>query len=305
MSRRSFAERRLYSLARRSPATGLRLALACGRLRFSLGRAKPGEDFSAREDWLKLLGALSEKHLRRLQKEQSARTYAGRILDYLLKHESNKALHSLVVWENRETLTAAGREGKGVLIGACHVGPLLGFALAMQVLNEAIIAIIHQPIAIEFSDIWEPVFTGEGKGASVRAFREGVKRLKSGGLVFMAADVFTTDQDSLPASAFGLDLKLMRGFAAMSRASGAPVVPVSVRWMPDGRLRFEAHSPLGASAGPADDPESFERAVVAEYGAWVDAHMRTWPEELEPERVNAFIKAWTRLKGRTSEGSAR
>lgn len=286
-----------FEFLRRYPRLGLAAADLAGATRYRLGRAVAGEDFSTREDWERLLGPLPASRVRRIQRLQAGRMRRLHVLERLLKKEGFCGLTSLYEWKNADFILDPLSRGQPVIVGSWHVGPLFGFPLGLAAFDAPLTMILHQKVSGAFPDRWELVFTGQGRAASVEAFKRGTARLKAGGLVAMALDNFDLDSDCLPVSCFGLDLRLRRGFAALARSARARVVPLALQWLPDGRLRFEAQAPLATTLEPAGDREEFERAVLHEFAQRLDTYMREHPEDMDPRRVGRFVNAWKRQHG--------
>ncbi len=281
----------------RFPRLCLQASARIGRARYRLGLAQAGRDYSPRDHWEKLLGPIGARECRRIQRLQSGHTRSTRLLERILKREGCCGFRSLYEWKDARYILDPLSEGKPVIAGSWHVGPLFSFALALAGLERPLTLLVHQPIPGDFPSNWDLIFTGQGRAATVEAFKQSAARLRSGGLVAMALDNFTTEEDGAPGRCFGMDLRLKRGFAAMARASRARVVPVALRWLPDGRLRFEAQPPLETTLRAPEDREEFELAVVREFGDRLDAYMRAHPEDLDPGRVARFVNAWNRLNG--------
>jgi lauroyl/myristoyl acyltransferase len=188
-------------------------------------------------------------------------------------------------------------QGRPVIIALSHIGPLQASVLALLDLHRPVTFLLYRSLSGILPEGWELCFTDEKGSSRVQAFKRCREKLKAGLPVAIACDVFTREDVGVPVTVFDMELRIMRGFAALARSSGAMIVPVSIEWEGRNRLLFQAHPPLKSTDGDRSDREGFETAVLREYAAHIDQFMQTHSYELHPHRVELFLNAWNRLKG--------
>lgn len=301
MSRRPFLERTLFPVIMRQPRLGLALADVAQRAAYRLNLSAVREAITPAEDWEKLLGPCSPARLAEIQYLQARNVFRTRLLEKFLKRAKPEQAGSLWRWEHFDRLRKPVAEGRPVIIALWHVGPLFAALLGLIALERPLTMFLHRPVSGFFPDDCELLYTEAGKSAGMLAFRKAVARLKEGRPLVIAADVFGAREYSLPARVFGLDLRIVRGFAALSRVSGALVIPVSIRWEGLSTLVYDALPPLESSFGDRSDRDEFEQAMIDEYVAILEEYMKQKPYALDPVRVGLFINAWQRAGAEPTE----
>jgi hypothetical protein len=103
---------------------------------------------------------------------------------------------------------------------------------------------------------------------------EAVRRLRAGGFVTLAADrPWGTRTDPVPC--LGRLLRFGRGAFALSRMTGAPVVPVIAVWARGGAVALHAYAPLERAPG-----RPVEAALAEAAGRFLDGFVRRSPDQL-------------------------
>ncbi len=170
-----------------------------------------------------------------------------------------------------------------------HLGPMLALGLLLDRLTGDVLAFTagfpSRPTvktANVEGDEWQ----------RVAAFRIAVDTLQSGGFVFIAAD--GARRKRVHTTIFGRTVPMARGPFALSRLTGAPMLPVVARWR-RGRIEIVAGDPI---------PLTDEATMAAALGTWLERHLREDPEDLGPEFVDYLRRsplADDALDQRTSE----
>lgn len=302
MSRKRYFERKIQRFLLRRPAWGMKLADFGARSSWRLHLGDARRKACGPAEWETLLGALTPEEARRYSMEQIAQCRKVLFLEQALKRAEPGTLAGMRRWVHPERITQPLAQGRPVIAAGWHVGPLYGFAFGLMALERPLTLLLHKPVHGLVPEDWEVIATDTGEAGGVVAFRQCTARLRKGGLVAMACDNFAGPETGLPVSVFGIHLYLKRGFAALSTATGAAIVPVSIQWEDGGRLVYEALPPLASADGDRSDREIFETRVVREYGERLDAYMRAFPYDLDPQRVRVFVRAWKREHGEASAG---
>lgn len=124
----------------------------------------------------------------------------------------------------------------------------------------------------------EVVTTGREPGRRAAALYRAAAVLDRGGLVVAALDV--RDGEVVACRCLGRRLEVARGCLALSRRSGAPLVPVTGAWR-RGRIVVDRHDPPIAETGDAlaADALAQDRALGIAAADWLERYLRAHPAE--------------------------
>ena len=178
-----------------------------------------------------------------------------------------------------EHVQAALARGKGVLILTAHYGNYALLALLAPKLFGYPLAIIAKPLKNRALNAlwWELQQQGGVTGIPAHnAYRASVRALRRNGLVGFMLDQNRPAGQGVFVDFFGRPASTTPGLAIMAAHTGAPVVPVFIRRMPDGRQMVEVQPPLEP---PADhDPETVQ-TFTATCTKIIEDEIRKHPEQ--------------------------
>jgi lauroyl/myristoyl acyltransferase len=146
-----------------------------------------------------------------------------------------------------------------LIAGTFHMGPLHALGAALESLPTPL-------LALRISRHARDAAANEQHRAA--KFYEAATWLRSGGVVLMALD--PQHATRIPVPFFGRTLGLARGAFALSRMTGAPIVPIVARWRGT-RVEVVAGQPLEGGD---------ERELAAAAARWLEAHLRAFPDEI-------------------------
>lgn len=244
---------------------------ALGNIRLSLGR-----DLTPRE--IERLGRRSFQHLG-MNMIEACR--------YFLR--PTEVMLSQVHVKGGEHLRTAAARGRGVLALTAHYGnwELLAAAHGLTGLP---LSIVIRPLDSPVLDELAARFRRRSGAELIvkrRAVREVLQALRRGRMVGILLDQNATRAEGVFVPFFGVAASTSKGLAVLALRTEAPVVPVFLRRMPDGRHCMDVSPPIP----PPPDGDvlaytaTFNRVIEAairrapEQWLWMHARWRTRPRE--------------------------
>jgi hypothetical protein len=193
-----------------------------------------------------------------------------------------------------EHLRHAQRQGDGVLALPLHVGP--SYPIGPLMAHHIPVSLVFN--RMNFAAIQELAFPSLDIEAhqlgSESTFRRALNTLRAGRAfsIFPELDPRGIDDHHRRVPFLGTTVQAPLGPVLISRAAGAPMVPVSLRSSDDGRFELEYHEPISAPSSSADDAFALEELwsvieatlLAGEFGEW-----EMWYEfdRMHPEPVGA------------------
>jgi hypothetical protein len=211
----------------------------------------------------------------------------------------NRALISLVARQGIDPIIAItdpsaaarpdsmlGPSTAAILVG-WHVGPIFGLTgfLSQQSVPLLVIRTSGHYAARGSMTF---AFTSGGMAQRKTAVQRAIRHLKQGGRVTIASDG-PDFSESVEVRCFGRAMQLARGPYALARMTGAPLVPVAPRWMPDGRIGIEVGPVLPAP--PVADAERFEQTYAQASTDWFEQYILAHPGDLWLYRLRHLLAA--------------
>lgn len=189
-------------------------------------------------------------------------------------------LESVAVYEGEEHLRAAAREGKGVLIFSGHYG------------HWELIALLQSRLGVPMSMIVRPLdnrrldldlarlrgLTGNTLIEKRNAARGVLRALREGRAVAILIDQNVRGEGGIFVDFFGAPASTTPALAIYAFKTGAPIVPVFSRPLPDGRLLISYRPAIHAvrSGDLQDDILRLTRDCTAILEEEIRAHPRYW-----------------------------
>ena len=184
-------------------------------------------------------------------------------------------LLSRVEVDGTEHMEQAAKEGRGIIALTAHVGNWELLA-ASHVLASWPLSVMMRPLDSPILDRLIERFrlkSGVELIAKRHGLREALEALRRGRMVGILLDQNASRREGVFAPFFGVPASTSRGVALISLRSGAPVVPVFIRRLADGRHRVEVDPPLPM---PADGDAV---AYTAAFNQAIEAAIRRAPEQ--------------------------
>jgi lauroyl/myristoyl acyltransferase len=271
-ARRAFdaLERRLAALAQASPRLALFGAGPLGALRNRLSRRWPGP-----EQVRALFPELDRRAAARVAWEIAGGEARNRLVVHWLRSAGLDPVRPLL---RTPEIAGIAALRPPVVLAMFHIGAVQALGAALERLSGPVLALRRGMLHATRPPL-ELATTEGGDEARAAAFRRALSHLDRGGFVALTTDL--PPGPGLPVSCLGRPLTLARGPFALSRLTGAPVVPLVARWRRAGlEVRIgEALAPLPSDAtrAPADDPET---ALAAAAARWLESYLRKSPSDL-------------------------
>ena len=178
-----------------------------------------------------------------------------------------------------EVVKQALERGKGVLILIAHFGnyDLMGL-FASRLLGYPVTIITKTLKNQRLNELWWELRQKAGLKTlpSHNAYRACVRALRRNELVGFMLDQNRPSGQGVFVNFFGKPASTTPGLAMMSAQTGAPVVPVFMRRMPDGRHVLEARPVIEP---PPDRKEETLRACTAAYTKIIEDEIRRDPAQ--------------------------
>lgn len=183
---------------------------------------------------------------------------------------------------------AAGRSSKGALVLTAHYGNW-ELLTAFQMLSHLSFSIVVRPLDDPIMDRVVERFrrrSGVELISKRRGLGEILDALRRGGVVVILLDQNASRSEGVFAPFFGIPASTSKSLAVISLRTGAPVVPIFIRRLPDGRHRVEVEPeiPPPADRSVASYTAAFNRSIeeiigkAPEQWFWMHRRWRTRPE---------------------------
>jgi len=255
----------LAALAGRRPRLAFRLASALGRSRNRLTRRWPSAGEVA-----SLFPFLQPAEAAKVAAAIGALEERSEVFVRSARRGGIEAMRPLVV------IPDALRTIHGpAILATFHIGAVQTLGVALEELGRPVLAFREGRPLFTPRRLLEvhPVRGHDQQRAA--AFARALGQLRGGGLVLMALD--SVPGTALVTECLGRLLALARGPFALARMTGAPIVPLTSRWIGAG-VQLIVDGPLVGI--PADDSGTFEQSLAQSASRWLEGYLRRWPSEL-------------------------
>jgi hypothetical protein len=175
-----------------------------------------------------------------------------------------------VVWADVRDLPSPA------VLATVHIGPMEAAGLLLDRLDREVLGFTagmpsHPRI--------RSIDASGGEWARTAGMLEAVRFLRDGGVVFLAVDASeSTARFDIPL--LGRQVSIALGAFAVSRLSGAPLVPIATRWR-DRRIEIERGPTI-----PATDALEMGTA----FGGWLEEFVLAHPVDLGPAFVGKLLR---------------
>jgi hypothetical protein len=241
----------LARLAVSHPRAAYLLATLLGTLRHRLTHRWP-----ALAEVLALFPALSIREAKKIGDRIAALHERNRVLVHSIRRYGIEATRPLVLASESFTTITGPR-----IIGTFHTGALHAIGPALERLPSPVLA-LRNGVLFKPDASLEVQSTKGNEQQRAAALHRALVHLRNGGVVMLALD--DAQDQAVEAPCLGRTLRLAPGAFALSRWTGAPIVPAVARWTSNG-IRVDAGEALRT-------PE--------EAAAWLERYLLASPSEL-------------------------
>ena len=150
-----------------------------------------------------------------------------------------------------------------LIVATFHLGPLTALGAILEARIGSVLAPIERR-RLDSDELRERRRT--------KTFYEAARFLRAGGSVVIPLDPYVASSIRVPF--FGGTAPLARGAFALSRMTGAPIVPIVARWRGT-NVELIAGEPFVAAGGPDQ-----ERTLAEATAHWLEDYLRANPEAI-------------------------
>ena len=246
-------------------------------------------------------GSLPEPELRRIARASFG--HLGMLLFDVayLPRLARRPLQEVAVFEGVEHLRAASAAGRGTLVFSGHYGHWELVALLQNRLGFPMTMVVRMIGDSLFDPLITRVrrVTGNEVVTKKNAAREVLRALRRGRSIALLIDQNVRGEGGVFVDFFGIPASTTPSLAVFAFKTGAPIVPVFSRPLPDGRLAISYRPPIRAERRGRleDDIRDLTRACTAiledevrrhpEHWLWMHRRWRTRPPEESPAGVRS------------------
>jgi len=179
--------------------------------------------------------------------------------------------------EGEEYLKAAFSEGRGVLLVTAHHGNWEWMGASLALYGYPTVAVMTPQHNKAANQIIMDLRSGAQMILAMRAdVREMVRHLRAGRGVGLLMDQYAP-QSTIRTNFFGRETQCQPGAAVLARMQKAPVVPVFIHRLANGRHHLTVHPPKYIDE--TKEKEAAQEEVTKELMEVIESHIRQYPEE--------------------------
>ncbi len=267
-----------------SPAIGLFWARIMGRISYLLFFDRPSQ-----KEVGAIFGDLKKSDLSQIARDITINKHKKFILRNLMIYGGIKRLFPLIECHGVDKLINLHKQQLPAILIFGHIGP--SFAILAKLSQLGIPALILK----YRNESWIPekfeVYTTRG-GPDRKAFilKSALDYLRTGGFVLIAIDerVGTSECE---VTFMGRKTTFRRGFATLSRLTGAPVIPTIASWSPQAKyIDLTFYDPLSTPDLPPDAGIAYDNCLVAEAAQWLEERILSDPGLLTPKHLRRYVQ---------------
>lgn len=182
-----------------------------------------------------------------------------------------------VTIKGEEHFQEAFAQGRGVVIATAHLGNWEWLGAALALYGYPTVAVMTPQHNKQVNQVIVELRAGANMILNMRAdVRDMVRHLRQGHSVGLLMDQFAP-QSTVRANFFGRYTQCQPGAAVLGRMQKAPIVPIFIHRLPDGRHEVEILPMMFVD--PNQDKKEAETETVQELIAIIEQKIRSYPEE--------------------------
>ncbi|MEI6970892.1 MAG: AMP-binding protein [bacterium] len=291
LPRKSWLRRRIELAATRilclpfhiapNSAFAMKYADISGRLRYRLSLGETPE--SVRH----VFGDMPARRAGEIAMEITIQSQKAKLLTCRAASSGIDGLLPLVRCRGGERLLDLHEKGQGAIVIFAHMGPRFVSGILTAKLGIPSLQVRRGGVRIRLPETMEVWFADDSQDRVTLFLKRAVEYIRSGRVVVLALDG-KQGGSSESLTIMGQTQHFSRGIGLLNSITGAPVIPVSGYWAPDGMIEIVVHEPLDIG-GSANVPKG-ERGSAAMKAAvkWMESLVRERPGDLRS--LSRFIE---------------
>lgn len=273
-----YVDRRIFATALRSVRPAMLLAGWRAQLRQRLSNAPPPAELAI------LFPNATHTQLLRWARRMRIHDARNRVLCRLVTFQGVESLYPLLRIRDNAGLGCLAASNSPAILVFGHIGASYGAAagLGKMGVRTLLLSVGHKVITYPPSvEAWQ-VQTLE---QPMLFLKRATDFLNRGGCVLMALDGREggsfTELDLL-----GQTACFPRGIQTLHKLTGVPVIPVSARWTPGGKIDFATFTPVAGGGQAGTDAGMLQRAV-----RWLQEEIERDPGQLRSQYIAKFVRS--------------
>jgi hypothetical protein len=199
-----------------------------------------------------------------------------------------KSLLPCVVLRDIDSLHAS--TGRPRIFIHIHFGPLIGLAAGLLKANIRTAILTAQQTGILLPPPLLRHQLVDSSASRISALLGAIEYLETGSSILIAVDGAGTSIRWV--NLLGRRSPFLRGAAMLSRLTGAPMIPLVTRWMPQrGRIEFQALAPIAPPE--RGDAREIENSLIDESARRYEMVMRESPHAFSRPQLYRFLSRST------------
>ncbi len=268
-----------------NPAIGFRLAAELGKLLYNLKLFGPSLDE---------VRSISDCHAKpqchSIAEQIAARTIMNSLLYHFFRRSGLEALLPYVVCRDTENLLACRSVNQPTIFIHFHFGPLIGLPAGLLKLGITAAILTGQDSGAPLPDTLIRYHILDSVESRTATLLKAIEHLNSEGNILIAIDGGGSSYHLV--ELLGHRIPFMRGAAMLCRLTGATLIPLVTRWIPNrGRILFRALPAITPPSGNTITDAEFENALLTEAALRFDEIMKKTPEDFSLTQLRRFLHA--------------
>ena len=268
-----------------NPAIGFRLTAKLGKLLYNPNLFGPSLD-----EVRSISGCRTDAQCHSIAVQIAAKTIMNSLLYHLFRRSGLEPLLPYVVCRDTEQLFSCESVKRPTIFIHFHFGPLIGLPAGLLKLGITAAILTGQNSDTPLPEELIRYHILDSTESRAQALLKAIEHLSSNGNILMAIDGGGSSYHLV--ELLGHRIPFMRGAATLSRLTGARLIPVVTRWIPDrGRILFQALPAITPPSGKSMNDAEFENALLTEAAHRFDETMKEAPEEFSLTQLRRFLHA--------------
>jgi len=281
---RSLFNTLMIPVMKSNPPLAFRLSYKLGCLLYRLKIFKPSLG-----EVRQLIGDRTGSERRAIGKQITARTFMNSLLYNFFRRSGLEAMLPYVTCQNTEQILTYLSEEKPVIFVHCHYGPLIGLSVGMLKLNISLALLTSQNSGTPLPEKLVRFHILDSVESRASVLHRAIKHLNSRGNILVAID--GGGSNSHPVRLLDHNVPFMRGAAMLSRLTGAKLVPVFTKWIPErGRILFRALPSIDLVREEYQSETEYENVLLKEAAHRFGEVMTEAPEDFSLTQLRRLFK---------------
>ncbi len=269
---------------------GLRLAERRGLHVYERSLRRDVKAIPSREEWEALFGPSLVKDWHAIARDFVLSQYRLLLIQSVAASGGLDHVVPLVRWKGKEKLDAMRANGEAALLTTWHAGPTIGIWAGLASMGVDLMRVQETRWEVA-PEGWTILFRDSGKSNGGPIIKQCLKRLRNGGWVAIPFDSYSRDPGAVMTNLFGRAVPLPRGVTALAEMTGAPLIPLTARWVEGGRaLELEVQDPIDTTRRDGENDAGYETRILQSATDRLEAYLRELPHELNDKRLRFLLQ---------------